>query len=127
MCMQSLSSLLLNCICPSVQIPKGTIPWFIDIFVKIPAKYKFNRYSDYILEINGTQPWMIKTSNSEHYMSFKPENAGRRPSGQRALNVMTKNYLCYQKGHDLLVTEPSTPADHVLADHSIKTIMSVMW
>ncbi|KAG7345394.1 hypothetical protein IV203_032925 [Nitzschia inconspicua] len=46
--------------------------------------------------------------------------ADRSPSRQRALNGMAKNYLPYQKGGDLLVTEPSTPVDHVLTDHSIK-------
>ncbi|KAG7371042.1 hypothetical protein IV203_019612 [Nitzschia inconspicua] len=53
--------------------------------------------------------------------------ADRNPSRQRALNGMTKNYLPYRKSRDLLVTEPSTPADHVLTDHSIKTIISAMW
>ncbi|KAG7364256.1 hypothetical protein IV203_037458 [Nitzschia inconspicua] len=53
--------------------------------------------------------------------------ADRNPSRQRALNGMTKNYLPYLKSRDLLVTEPSTPADHVLTDHSIKTIISAMW
>ncbi|KAG7354049.1 hypothetical protein IV203_030848 [Nitzschia inconspicua] len=53
--------------------------------------------------------------------------ADRNPSRQRALNGMTKNYLPYRKSRDLLVTEPSTPADHVLTDHSIQTIISAMW
>ncbi|KAG7337685.1 hypothetical protein IV203_009003 [Nitzschia inconspicua] len=54
--------------------------------------------------------------------------ADRNPSRQRALNGMTKNYLpYYRKSRDLLVTEPSTPADHVLTDQSIKTIISAMW
>ncbi|KAG7374521.1 hypothetical protein IV203_013616 [Nitzschia inconspicua] len=39
------------------------------------------------------------------------------PSRQRALIGMTKNYLPFRK---CLVTEPYTPAEHVLTDQSIK-------
>ncbi|KAG7353586.1 hypothetical protein IV203_002941 [Nitzschia inconspicua] len=40
---------------------------------------------------------------------------------------MTINYLPYQKTRDLIVTDPCTPSDHILTDHSINTIISAMW
>ncbi|KAG7353971.1 hypothetical protein IV203_003327 [Nitzschia inconspicua] len=49
------------------------------------------------------------------------------PSRQKALNSMTKNYLPFRKARHRLVTEPCTPADHVIKDHSIKTTISAMW
>ncbi|KAG7345242.1 hypothetical protein IV203_032773 [Nitzschia inconspicua] len=53
--------------------------------------------------------------------------ADKSPSRQKAFNGMTKNYLPYQKTRDLIVTDPCTPADHILTDHSINTIISAMW
>ncbi|KAG7359870.1 hypothetical protein IV203_034968 [Nitzschia inconspicua] len=48
-------------------------------------------------------------------------------SCQKALNGRTKNYLPYKKAQDLIVTDPCTPADHVLTNNRVETIISAMW
>ncbi|KAG7352378.1 hypothetical protein IV203_008426 [Nitzschia inconspicua] len=65
--------------------------------------------------INSVNDTLIQQLHSKCFSICM--EADRSPSRQRALNGMTENYLPYQKG---LVTEPSTPADHVMTDHSIK-------
>ncbi|KAG7349536.1 hypothetical protein IV203_012133 [Nitzschia inconspicua] len=49
--------------------------------------------------------------------------ADRSPSRQKA----SKNYLPYKKTRDLIVTDPCPPADHILTDNSIETIIIAMW
>ncbi|KAG7353673.1 hypothetical protein IV203_003028 [Nitzschia inconspicua] len=83
--------------------------------------------------IHHCQTGLIKSENDTLIQQLHSKcisicmEADKSPSRQRALNGMTKTYLPYLKGRDLLVTEPSTPEDHVLTDHSIKTIISAMW
>ncbi|KAG7344049.1 hypothetical protein IV203_022057 [Nitzschia inconspicua] len=79
------------------------------------------------LSLHGSRQKPFTSEGFEWY--DKELSKSSRPYCHRSLslNGMTKNYLPYKKAGDLIVTDPCTPADHVLINISIKTIISAMW
>ncbi|KAG7348979.1 hypothetical protein IV203_011576 [Nitzschia inconspicua] len=60
-------------------------------------------------------------------MRLNLHGSRQKPFTPKGFEWYDKELSAHRKSRDLLVTEPSTPADHVLTDHSIKTIISAMW